>query len=335
MNAFAAVLLSLTLLKDPGAKAPRIISHDSWSSFLAGAVFATSVTETGPATTRNEVFSTNWIDAGAARDFGGRGVIVARVKGSLEPLTIKDSGYPQLLQYVSEHHGGPLLDSMPAHDALEEASLDAGVGIGGAIAHVMLAPVAEAPLGPAPFQRRESSVDFAEAPFTYETAESWRRVKRLVGAGVAADSFRIDAARFDHDAWSVRTVIAPVSNVSLQLSRGRLEDKRTISSASLSFSGRAIAATAHWIENGGVTAYGVETTLRIARNTLLARAESAPLPERRKHVTLGYLFDFIQRETWRTGAGVNVDYHSDTHAISDRYGHKPQSIYLFLRARTS
>ncbi len=335
MNPFAAVLLSLSLFNDPGAKSPRIIDRGSWSTFLDGAMFVTSVTETGPATTRNEVFSTNWLDTGAARNIGSRGVIAFRVKGSLEPLTIRDSGYPQLLQYVSAENRGPLVDSMRAHDALGEASLDAGVRAGGAIVHVMLAPVAEAPLGPIPFERRESSVDFAEAPFTYDVAEGWRRVRRLVGAGVVSESFRIDAARFDHDSWSARAVIAPASNVSLQLSRGRLGHGQTISSASLSLSTQTLAATAQWIENGGASGYGVETALRFARNTLLARAESQPLPERRTHVTLGYLFDFIKRESWRTGAGVNVDYHSDTHALRARYGHKPQSIYLFVRARTS
>jgi len=335
MTLLAAVFVSLSLLKDPGSRAPRIIDRGAWSTFAEGAVFATSVSETGPATTRHDVFSTNWISAGAARGLGTRGLVVFRVKGSLEPLTIRREGYPQLMQYVSDTSGGPLTDSMRARDHLGEASLDAGVRIGRAVAHVMFAPIAEIPLGPIPFERRESSVDFAEAPFTYDVTDGWRRGKNLAGAGIASESFRIDGAMFDHDSWSMRAVVAPLANVSLQLSRGMIAGERTISSASVSLTSGSSATTAHWIDNDGVTAYGIETSLRKGRQTLMARGESAPHPERRTHVTLGYLFDFVKRETWRTGAGVNVDYHSNTRALTDRYGHKPQSIYLFVRARTS
>jgi hypothetical protein len=34
--------------------------------------------------------------------------------------------------------------------------------------------------------------------------------------------------------------------------------------------------------------------------------------------------------------GVNVDYHTNTHELEDspNYGHKPQSIYAFVRFRS-
>ena len=56
--------------------------------------------------------------------------------------------------------------------------------------------------------------------------------------------------------------------------------------------------------------------------------------EQTTHFALGYIFDFIASPRFRAGAGVNIDYHTQSHELPDRYGHKPQAIYAFVRIRS-
>jgi hypothetical protein len=95
---------------------------------------------------------------------------------------------------------------------------------------------------------------------------------------------------------------------------------------------------------------GFELAVRAARSTVMARVESVDRPqdlfldqdpfdiavERTSHFTVGYLLDVVNSNRYRAGAGVNIDYHTNTHELEDSalYGHKPQSIYAFLRFRT-
>src|SRR5712691_9236503 len=97
---------------------PHIVNRGAWTTFWGGAVFAAYTNESGPAVHRDEAFSANWIAGGAQRALGSRGLVMFRGRASLEPFTIKKRGYPQVLQWVSTESGGPLLDSMRAHDAI-------------------------------------------------------------------------------------------------------------------------------------------------------------------------------------------------------------------------
>ena len=85
----------------PSPHHPHIVSRGTWTMFFSGAAFATFSSETGPTDQRNEIFSTNWLAAGAQRTFGNRGVVLFRGRVSLEPLTIPEDGYPQMLQLVT------------------------------------------------------------------------------------------------------------------------------------------------------------------------------------------------------------------------------------------
>jgi hypothetical protein len=348
------------LVRDPGTPSRIVIDNAQWSTFLEGGVFATHVSESGPKNPRSDTFSTNWVSAGAVRSFGDNAALVLRVRGSLEPLTIKEKGYPQLLQYVSPTSGGPLFDSMRAHDLIGEASADFGIRTGGAVAHIFLAPVGEPPLGPEPFERRESSADFAEAPYAYDIAESYRHATRLVGLGITSRAFRIDGGVYhdavttgrhstvkdgDFNAWSVRAIVAPAPSLSLQVSYGdNTEREEKITSASASWTTKSVAVTAGWTRRAffltSSTALGIEGNLRLGRSTLMARVERADRPVivdpvDRSHVTLGYIFDLIARDGWRAGLGANVDYHTKAHDLPAGYGHKPQGIYVFARVRTT
>jgi len=313
-------------------------------SFFEGALFATHVSESGPLEPRNEVFSTSWFSAGVVRSIGERGSMTFRVRGSLEPLTIKREGYPQLLQSISLASGGPLQDSMRAHDLLGEAAVDVRYRA----LHLYLAPIGEPPLGPEPFERRASSTEFAEAPFTYDVSDGWRHATRVVALGVRTRMLQIDggvfheAVTFDRhtsledgkiDSWSARAIVSPRSDIQLQFSLGEIGDTDDkITSASISKTTGKVALSALWTRRGSRDGYGAEATAHLGRNVLMGRAEQI---DQRTHVTVGYIFDFIARDQWRAGVGANVDYHTKTHELGSRYGHKPQGVYLFARLRAT
>jgi hypothetical protein len=346
----------------------------AWTIFYGFDAHVTYVNEVGPDEPRNEVFSTNWFAAGAMVPFGDRGFLLARGRVSLEPWTMPlEDGYPQVLQYVSAEGGGPLIDTMRPQDLFGESAVQVGwrtsettlVSVYGAL-------VGSPALGPAPFALRSSGVDLAAAPFSYDIQETWHDSTSVVTAGFTSRLVSVEGSVFadsvstgdhteipegDMDSRSVRLTVTPSQNISMQISRGELgEDlaQRDVSSASVSFGGPAAAVTALWTRReypeaprASETAYGFELALRGGRNTFMGRAEWVDRPagfpvqpfgagtEATTHFAVGYLFDFIAGQRYRAGIGVNIDYHTQTHDIEDIYGHKPQSIYTFVRFRNS
>lgn len=265
------------------------------------------------------------------------------------------------------------LDRMRPHDLLGEAAAQFAYRLGGeSYLHVYAAAVGDPALGAAPFALRSSAMEFAEAPFGYDIQEASHDSTQVITAGFSSRFVNLEASVFhdhasfgDHtdieldgeiDSQSARLTLMPTRNLSIQVSRGELGEEdllfqRTVSSASISYGNRNIALTGLWtrreIESVGFAeeAMGIEATIRAGRNTFMARAESVDRPlgfpfvtslsevEDTGHFSVGYLFDFISRGNWRTGAGLNVDYHTRTREFEDVYGHKPQSIYAFVRVR--
>jgi hypothetical protein len=360
--------------QNPGDRSPWLTSGSGrWTFFHGFDAHVTYVSETGPEEQRNEVFSTNWFGAGAALNFD-RGFFLARGRVSLEPYTVPEEGYPQILQYVSAENGGELLiDSMRPHDLIGEAAVHAGWRPSSStLVHVYGALVGDPALGPPQTALRSSGVDMPEAPFSYDIAETVYDSTNVVTAGFATRFLSLEASVFhdavttgdhterdddtDMDSQSFRVTLMPSRNISIQASRGELgEDlaQRDVTSASISYSGPMVALTALWthrefseLDLEGETAYGVELAIRGSRNTVMGRAEWVDRPEgfpvqpfgigteRTTHYAVGYIFDFLQSAKLRGGAGITIDYHTQSHDLEDIYGHKPQSIYTFLRFRT-
>lgn len=359
---------------NPGGESPWARGgNGAWTFFHGFDAHVTYVSETGPEEQRNEIFSTNWFAAGAQRSFG-RGFVLVRGRLSLEPYTLPEEGYPQILQYVSAENGGELLvDFMRPHDLIGEAAVHAGWRPSdNSLVHVYGALVGDPALGPPPFALRSSGIDFAEAPFAYDIAETFHDSTNVVTAGFTTRTFSVEASAFhdaattgDHteidddgdiDSQSFRVTLRPSANVSIQASRGELgEDaaQRNVTSASIAWRGGLAAVTALWtrrehaeLDVEAETAYGFELALRGARHTVMGRAEWVDRPlgfpvrpfqpgtERTTHFAVGYIFDFLNRGNFRGGAGVNIDYHTQSHDLEEIYGHKPQSIYAFVRFRT-
>lgn len=320
-----------------------------WTPFFEGAAFLTHASQAGPKTSENKFFSTNWFSGGVERRFGDFN-IVAGGRVSLEPLTIPREGYPQLLQYAP-----PLVDHMRAQDLVQEAA----IGVQWRAARLYLAPVGEPPLGPEPYAQRVTSIDFAEAPFAYDVQESFHVATRVLGAGFTTNAVALDGAVFHRslstgrhtsiddgsiDSWSARLTFAPQGKVSAQLSAGKLgDDDVDVASGSITYNGSHVSASALWTKQGDLHAYGIETSMRPGRSTVLARAEWVDRPagvftantRRMAHVTLGYIIDFMRTAEQRAGVGINIDYHSSTKSLLRDYGHKPQGVYAFVRYRIS
>jgi hypothetical protein len=357
---------SLWVLSEPSAS--------GWTFFHGFDAHVTYVSETGPEDQRNEVFSTNWFGAGVHANLGSRGFVLVRGRVSLEPFTISDDeGYPQILQYVSPEAGGnPTIDRMRPHDLFGEAAVHAGWRpTESTLLHVYGALVGDPALGTAPAELRATGVDFAEAPFSYDIQETFHDSTSVITAGFATKWISIEGSVFhdavttdDHteidsgdiDSRSARVTLTPVPNLSIQVSRGELgEDlaQRDISSGSLTYGTQSVGLTALWTKREyandirpSETAYGAELALRGARHSFLARAEWVDRPlgfpeapdvrgtEQATDFAFAYLFDFIASNRYRAGVGVNIDYHTQSHELEARYGHKPQSIYAFARFRT-
>ncbi len=343
----------------PAPHHPHIVNRNGWTIFWGGALFMNYSSESGPDRQRNEAFSLNWVAGGAQRALGSRGLVMFRGRASLEPYTIKERGYPQMLQWVSPESGGPLLDAMRAHDLIGEAAVDVAFRTStNSFLHLYVAPVGDPAFGSVPYAQRTSSEELAEAPFAYDVQETTHDSTRVITAGFGSRFITLEGSAFhdavshgkhtsfdsgsDIDSRSVRLTITPVRNVMLQASRGELGDaKRKINSASLTVGNEAGALSAIWTKREDLSAGTIEGTIRFARNTASARIETVDRPPgflgrtdiwRTTHFTVGYLFDIL-RGSYRAGIGANVDYHTQYRELPRRYGHKPQAIYLFVRLR--
>lgn len=362
---------------NPGGESLWVLSEPSaggWTFFHGFDAHVTYVSETGPADQRNEVFSTNWFGAGLHKNLGTRGFVLVRGRVSLEPYTIpEDEGYPQILQYVSPEAGGPITDRMRAHDLFGEAAIHAGWRPSqSTLLHVYGALVGDPALGTTPSALRATSVDFAEAPFSYDIQETFHDSTSVVTGGFATRWLSIEGSVFhdavttgDHteidsgdiDSRSARVTLTPTPNVAIQVSRGELgEDlaQRDVTSGSITYSTQYVGTTVLWTRREHAedvrppeTAYGFELALRGSRNTFSGRAEWVDRPrgfpenpdllatEQTTHYAVAWIYDFLASNRYRAGVGVNIDYHTQSHELEDRYGHKPQAIYAFARFRTS
>ncbi len=345
---------------------PHIVNRGAWTTFWGGSAFATYASAAGPKNAPHEAFSTNWIGGGAQRSLGSRGLVLFRGRASAEPYTVKESGYPQMLQWVSPENGGPLVDTMRAHDLVGEAAVDLAFRTTTAsFVHIYAAPVGDPALGTVPYAQRASGEEFVEAPFAYDVQETAHPSTNVVTAGFGSRWLTVEASAFHNavshgrhtsfesgsiDSHSARLTITPVRDLALQVSRGELGDaKLALTTASLTWGSENTAVSATWAQRetpaGGpkLTSGLLEGTLRIARSTLSGRAELVDRPPgfldhpdvwRTTHYTLGYIFDFIA-SSYRVGLGANVDYQTQYRDLPSRYGHKPQTLYAFIRVRTN
>ena len=223
----------------------------------------------------------------------------------------------------------------------------------------------EAPLG-------HHWLDSTHVTFGVATLGWIHRNVKLEGSiftGREPDQHRTDIESPKMDSWSVRASWQPAPDWSLQVSHGHLhspeqlepevDTDRTTASAMYNrpLPGGDWQTTLAWGRNvrkpGRTTdALLLESAATCDRHTLFGRAERLQNDELFGHggpsgagdfragqvfqvgkVSLGYIYDFLHRDNWRTGVGILGSVALLPGEIKDVYGDNPISGMAFLRVR--
>ncbi|MGZ8853771.1 MAG: hypothetical protein ACXW2X_10290, partial [Thermoanaerobaculia bacterium] len=91
-----------------------MMPYEEWMLMAHGSAFVSQVVQTGPRG-GDRLFSTNWIMGMADRPLAG-GRLMLRSMFSLEPLTVRKGGYPELFQTGETANGRPIVDAQHPHN---------------------------------------------------------------------------------------------------------------------------------------------------------------------------------------------------------------------------
>jgi len=188
---------------------------------------------------REQWGSLNWVMGSAERP-AGAGTLRLRGMLSLEPLTVGDCGYPNLLQTGEVCDGGAIVDAQHPHDLFMELSADYARPLGrGVSADLYLAPVGEPALGPAAFMHRGSANGNPLAPINHHWLDATHISFGVATLGIERGIWRLegsvfngrepDEERYDFDfapltSFAGRLQLAPVRGLVAQVSRARLRN---------------------------------------------------------------------------------------------------------------
>jgi hypothetical protein len=183
--------------------------------------------------------STNWLMAIAARQTAG-GTLVLRGMMSLEPLTVRGCGTPNLLQTGEVCDGEAIVDAQHPHELFSEIALAYSRLLGrGVAADLYVAAVGEPALGPVAFPHRTTARSNPISPITHHWIDATHVAFGVVTAGIEGRRWRFEGSafngrepddeRYDFDfaplhSWSARLQLAPTERVVLQASAGRLRN---------------------------------------------------------------------------------------------------------------
>lgn len=278
---------------------------ERWTFMAHGIVFGQYSHQGGPR--GNDQFgSLNWAMLMLTRKFSGGGIIQGRTMLSLDPLTIRDGGYPLLLQTGETYEGEPLRDRQHPHDALMELGLLIEQPVADDVAlSFYAAPSGEPALSSVAFMHRPSALDDPAAPLSHHWQDATHISYGVLTAGVFTRTAKLEASWFNGrepdeerwgidpirlDSWSARFTLNPNPNWSFTTGYGFLKSPETLHpdesvrrySASALYGAQrgngSLAASLIWGANrahGELThALLGETMWKLdAQNTLTARAE--------------------------------------------------------------
>ncbi|HEX4278784.1 MAG TPA: hypothetical protein VHZ74_25685 [Bryobacteraceae bacterium] len=207
-----------------------------WRFMFHGVVFLTDIQQTGPRG-GDKFLSTNWFMGEAEHDLAG-GVFSVRTMFSLDPATVTNRRYPELLQTGETAFGKPILDGQHPHDFVMELALHYSHPIGGKTSwEIYAAPVGDPALGPVAFPHRVSAEELPQATLAHHLQDSTHIAEEVLTAGITHGIVRIEASGFhggepdenrwniDHgsiDSYSARLTLSPNANWTGQVSAGRL-----------------------------------------------------------------------------------------------------------------
>ena len=240
----------------------------------------------------DQFLSINWL-MGMAQHEVGDGDITLRAMLSTEPATIRDGGYPLLLQSGESYQGQPLHDRQHPHDLFMELAaryrrpLTDTLGL-----EVYAAPAGEPALGPAAFPHRFTSFSNPLAPLGHHWFDSTHITFGVVTAGIFTRVWKLEGSWFngrepDEDRWnfdirtpdsgSVRLSVNPTADSSAQVSWGRLASPEALAPDT---SVQRATASVMWNHRLGDPSSDIAATAGVAQNNpSMGRATYASLAE--------------------------------------------------------
>jgi hypothetical protein len=207
-----------------------------WNFRAHGVVFLADTQQTGPVG-GDKLFSANWFMGEASHPLAG-GRFTVRSMLSLDPATITDGRYPELLQTGETWHGAPIIDGQHPHNLFMELALEYVHSLGPkARLTLYAAPVGDPALGPVAFPHRVSAAELPQATLAHHLQDSTHISYEVVTAGITRGIFGLEASGFHGgepgenrwnighgaiDSYSARFTVTPDANWTGQISAGRL-----------------------------------------------------------------------------------------------------------------
>jgi len=247
--------------------------------------------------------SQNWV-MGTGRRGTGRGTVVLTSMFSLEALTLRDIGSPQVFQTGETFRRAPLIDYQHPHDLFMGLGAQYTRPLGRATVLGSIDVVGSPSIGPIAFMHRPSASDNPQVPLSHHYTDSTHITPGVVRVGIGLGSWSVDASRFrgrepdenrlDLDLGALDSTAARLSwnrgSWSGQVSGATMTRPEALApydakrlSASLAYStgdeNRGIAWLAAFGQNreihGNLEAYLFEANLRLTtKTTVYTRAES-------------------------------------------------------------
>jgi len=140
----------------------------------------------------------NWFMVMMQKQVGRKGLLMARLMNSLDPLTVAASGYPLLFQSGETNNGERLIDHQHPHDLFSELSIgytyelnkDADVfGYAGYPGDPALGPVA--------FMHRTSAMSNPDAPLGHHWQDATHITFGVTTLGFRYKNFKIEGSAFN------------------------------------------------------------------------------------------------------------------------------------------
>jgi len=277
----------------------------SWQLMAHGNAFAQLLAESGDR--GSEQFgSINWIMGMARRTVAG-GRFGLRGMFSVEPLTIRGCGYPDLLATGEVCDGAIIRDQQHPHDLFMELSAEYDRPIRGSLRwRIYGGPAGEPALGPVAYPHRLSAMPNPLAPIAHHWLDATHITFGVVTAGLYGRHWKAEASAFNGrepdenrgdinldalDSLSGRIWILPISTLALQFSAGHVNEAEAAHAGGPRVDVDRISASATY--HRALTADSVwASTLAWGRNTEMGESTSILLIEtnltsRERHTWFG------------------------------------------------
>jgi hypothetical protein len=282
-----------------------------WTVMLHGAAFAQFLYEPGDihrtgGLSNQQASSVNWFMTAARRSLGG-GRMGLRAMVSVEPWTVRDCGFINVLANGETCEGDTIHDRQHPHDLWMELAADYDRPLGGSVRWQVYAGLSGEPaLGPVAFPHRLSAAPNPVAPIGHHWLDSSHIAFGLVTTGLYDRRWKAevsifngrepDAARADLDlgpldSVSGRLTLMPTSRLAFQVSAAHLRaaEEEFPPQPRTDLDRATASITYHRIGSAGRTwattvAYGVNAALEVVPGAVVDLTTHAVLLE--SHISL-------------------------------------------------